>query len=120
MEKAYSISKDDNGITYLRFVREPELEDLIYAIGELASLGKASRRLVDVRGFNLDLTMPMQDKLSEAIENAPMYARRTAILVDSPLSYGRARQFMAYRAVNIIEREVFEDEAAAISWLLAE
>lgn len=118
MSKVYSIQKNDNGIVYIHFFSVPDLKTFEQGIEELTKMGKAPRRLVDFRGVEIDIDMPTQNAISEVIRKAPMYPRRTAILVDNPLTFARVRQFMSYREEEVIERAIFEDEAAAVEWLL--
>lgn len=108
----------DDGVLRIKLLRDPDVALIRHALIEIEAYGKTPLRILDCRGITLDLDMGEQDEISAAIRQNPMYGRRTAILVDNPLSFARVRQFMAYREDEVIERQVFKDEADALYWLL--
>lgn len=115
----FTLNKSDNGIVCVKLLSSPDVAMIKSIIEQITALGQSPLRLMDCRGIKLNLDMTQQDQIADVIRSNPMYGRRTAFLVDNPLSFARIRQFMAYREEEVIERQVFREEADALHWLLS-
>lgn len=116
--EGFSVSLSEEGVLRAKFYRNPDVAMITALLERIAALGECPLRILDFRGITADFTMPEQDEISTVIRQHPMYVRRTAFLVDNPLSFARVRQFIAYREDEGIERQVFREEADALQWLM--
>ena len=86
----------------------------VAAIGELSG-GRRSRVLVDMRGVR---SQSREARHYFAGEQAEQVTRAVALLIGSPVSRVLANFYLRLRRQRI-PTALFNDEAAAVSWLLA-
>jgi hypothetical protein len=98
----------------------PSSEEVLRVYKSLSDIRVARRLLIDISRATGPL--PMFPDIRELvsgfdIESAAARTRRRAVLVSSDVQFGVARTF---QAILPGEMEVFRDEGAALTWLLAD
>ncbi len=119
MSGKYCITTEE-GITRVRFRREPDLEQARCVIDELAEKNAYERRLLDFTGVNPRLRMDELRDISNYEKTRFTKPNRLAIIAPEDLVYGEMRAFMVYREESHARTMVFRTEAEAMVWLQRE
>lgn len=118
---SYSVTfHDGNAYAILRATGTPSLQDREAAITELLAMpgfGTTTPILIDGRDVE---TLPSEAGLKAFAEQQRRRLRehRVAFLMNPGIGYGVARQISTFMELKDIEVRAFDNESAAVTWLL--
>lgn len=115
MQKPYSFEVVD-GISVVRFFKEPTLPEILGAMDEVVAKGVTRRRLW-IFQFGANFTTSEIKKIAgHGIEMWPMPSR-SAVVAPDDLTFGLARMHEVFREYEGLNTRVFRGEQEAIVWL---
>ena len=113
---AFAVTVHD-GISHIRPVRVPTINDCIATALDLIEQGNHPLRLWDYSGMIFPFSIDDLKLLADASIDLNKTPVRVATLVHDDLGYGSMRVFAAHFGSSKTPLSVFRDEAAAIRWL---
>ena len=107
-----------NGITIIKFLVTPSLDDIKQIIDEIVQGYPYEKRLWDLSEIKFDLSLNEIKLISEYGKSKFTKTNKLAIYATNDLAFGEMRQFEVYREEEgkVIPR-VFRTKQEAISWL---
>jgi hypothetical protein len=116
MIKTYEVDLK-GGITIIRFLSIPTIEDLHSAMDEVAVNYLSNLRLWYLDHEGLNFSTEQLISMAEYGKSKFNIKSKVAIVTNNNIEYGLMRQFVAYRSDELSEHMVFDDELEAIYWL---
>lgn len=108
--------EEKNGITSVRFPKNPTFEDLKESVDAIIERGEPGLRLWDLSNGGSMSTEEIRS-IAEYGKHKLTKPAKAALIAPKPLLYGLTRMFEAYRKNPITDLFVFESEAEAMEWL---
>jgi hypothetical protein len=107
----------ENGITSIRFTKNPAYADLQKAIDDLANNHAYEFRLWDFSEIAFDLSMNEIQNIAEYGKEKFTKPNNAAIVAPQDLAYGVLRAFEVYRKQEHAHARVFRTRQEALAWL---
>ncbi len=108
----------EDGITRIKFLAAPSLEQTKAIIDEIVENYPYEKRLWDMSEIKFDFTTDEIQEIAEYGKRKFVKANKLAVYATDDLAYGEMRQFAVYRhEENKATPRAFRSEKAAIEWL---
>lgn len=115
MEKKYLIENVD-GIVEVRFIENPEAQDICDSLDDAAQINPNNLRLWDFSN-GADLASKDIEKVAEHAKTIQIQSGKVAIVAPQNLTYGLFRMYQVYRKEERIQLNVFRSAHEAREWL---
>jgi cellobiose-specific phosphotransferase system component IIB len=117
MLETHIISHND-GITKVKFLVKPTLQQSKSIIDEIAKNHPSKKRLWDLSEVKFDLTIHEIILIAEYGKQKFTNPSKIALYVIDDLAYGKMRQFEVYRQEEkMVNTKIFRNAQEAIAWL---
>lgn len=118
MADSYTIDTTD-GITTVRFSRQPGTDDIRKAIDDIVERSPNNRRLWDFTGSGLNLSTEQLQQLADYGKSRLHENSRIALVVSGNLAFGLSKMFEVYREGELVTPRVFRSVEEGRTWLKA-